>query len=334
MARRKTAKRPKILSWAEGPHDSNSLPRVNLLFTQDLLRVVFLVRQGPLGVERSVGLIKALASRCLMTSGMDSEFWKSWSYAVRCAARSLICASLQRHQRSPPFGSQVIAQALGHGMIKFPTERSVSGKLLFWDHLSDQGSCILCRDDEHDELTVHRAGLPVLAPPDAIPTPEAHDDHPEMGSDSSSRKIDDVHPQVGINNSRLRTDESEKGLSKFDRPLGVDSHEPIEIDFADLNAFEGECDHPFSFFYLSSEDCRVHNADDVDADVPLDPAEPRKQATTHINVTSEEVARTTGAQREQWLEAGRKEISNLTSKRSDEHKGGALEPSIHPKRTG
>ena len=46
--------------------------------------------------ERAVGLIKALASRCLMTSGMDSEFW---IYAVRYAALSLICASLQRHQR-------------------------------------------------------------------------------------------------------------------------------------------------------------------------------------------------------------------------------------------
>ena len=54
-----------------------------------------------------------------------------------------------------------------------------------------------------------------------------------------------------------------------------------------MSTFEGECDHPFSFFYLSSEDCRAHNADDVDADLPLDPAEPRKQATTHINVTSD-----------------------------------------------
>ena len=177
--------------------------------------------------ERAVGLIKALASRCLVTSGMDSEFW---SYAVRYAAQSLICASLQRHQRSPPFGSQVIAQALGHGMIKFPTERSVSGRLLFWDHLSDQGSCILCRDDEHDEWTVYRAGLPVLAPPDTIPTPDAHDDHPGKGSESSLQKIDDAHPGRGIDNSRLRTDEPGKGLSKFDRPLGADSDTPIEVD--------------------------------------------------------------------------------------------------------
>ena len=141
---------------------------------------------------------------------------------------------------------------------------------------------------------------------------------------------------MDIDNSKLRTDEPGKGLSKFDRPLGADSEAPIEleddaieVDFADMSTFEGECDHPFSFFYLSSEDCRVHQADDVDADLPLEPAEPRKQATTHINVTSDEVARTTGAQREQWLEAGRKEISNLTSKRSDEHKVGALEP-INP----
>ena len=87
----------------------------------------------------------------------------------------------------------------------------MSGRLLFWDHLSDQGSCILCRDDEHDELTaVYRAGLPVLAPPDIIPTPEAHDDHPGTGADSSSRKVDDAHPRVGIDNSRLRTDEPER----------------------------------------------------------------------------------------------------------------------------
>ena len=143
--------------------------------------------------------------------------------------------------------------------------------------------------------------------------------------------------QQDTHNLRLRADEPGKGLSKFDRPLGADSDTPIEVDddaievdLADLATFEGECDHPFSFFYLSSEDCReVHNADDIDAEIPFDPTEPRKQATTHINVTSEEVARTTGEQREQWLEAGRKEINNLTSKRSEVHKVGALEP-INP----
>ena len=73
---------------------------------------------------------------------------------------------------------------------------------------------------------------------------------------------------------------------------------------------------PISFFYLSSEDCReARSIDDQDADLQLDPAEPRKQATTHINVTSEEVSRSAGEQREKRLEAGKKEISNLTTKR-------------------
>ena len=73
------------------------------------------------------------------------------------------------------------------------------------------------------------------------------DDHPGTGSDSSSRQTDDAHPRVGIDNSRLGADEPGTGLSKFDRPLGVDLHEPIEVDElievddADLNAFEGEC---------------------------------------------------------------------------------------------
>ena len=114
----------------------------------------------------------------------------------------------------------------------------------------------------------------------------------------------------------------------------IDAHEPFEIDHVNLDAFEGERDdHPFSFFYLSSEDCReAHNIDSPDAELTLYPAEPRKQATTHINVTSEEVSRSTGEQREQWLEAGRQEISNLTSKRSNDHKIGALEPINPPER--
>ena len=120
-------------------------------------------------------------------------------------------------------------------------------------------------------------------------------------------------------------------MSKFDRPLGADSDTPIEVD--QVNTFEGECDHPFSFFYLSSEDCReAHNIDSPDAELTLDPAEPRKQATTHINVTSKEVSRSTGEQREQWLEAGKKEISSWTSKRSNDQKIGALEPINPPER--
>ena len=39
----------------------------------------------------------------------------------------------------------------------------------------------------------------------------------------------------------------------------------------------------------------------------MDAAEgPRKQATMHINVTSEDVAKSTGENRQKWLEARRK----------------------------
>ena len=71
----------------------------------------------------------------------------------------------------------------------------MSGRLLFWDHLSDQGSFVLCPpDDEINEMTVYKAGLPVLAPPDTIPTPESR---AATLDDSSSRNIDDMLPEKG-----------------------------------------------------------------------------------------------------------------------------------------
>ena len=95
---------------------------------------------------------------------------------------------LYNDSRDPPFGSQVIAQALGHGNIKYPTERSVIGRLMLWDHLSDQGSFILCPPDaEMDEEIVQEGrSSRFLAPPDTIPTPEPHDASLE---DSSSQKL-------------------------------------------------------------------------------------------------------------------------------------------------
>ena len=110
-------------------------------------------------------------------------------------------------------------------------------RLLFWDHLSDQGSFILCPPDaELDGMTVYKAGLPVLAPPDTAPTPEPHNASLDA---SSSRKMGDALPERDIDNSELRTDEPVKGMSKFDRPLTVDSAECLEVDHVDLNAFEG-----------------------------------------------------------------------------------------------
>ena len=70
--------------------------------------------------ERTVGLIKAISARCLSSSGLGGEYWP---YAARYAAQSLICAALQKAQRSPPFGSQVIAQVLGHANIEVPSQQ-------------------------------------------------------------------------------------------------------------------------------------------------------------------------------------------------------------------
>ena len=96
------------------------------------------------------------------------------------SAQSLLCAALQKAQRSPPFGSQVVAQALGHDKIKYPGQRSISGRLLFWDHLADQGSYILCPSEgEHDDPLVYKAGLLVLSPldaPDSMLDAKAKDD--------------------------------------------------------------------------------------------------------------------------------------------------------------
>ena len=58
--------------------------------------------------ERTFGLIKSLAARCLCAAKLDGT---CWSYAVRYAAQSLRCNALQK---SLPFGASVVAQVLGH----------------------------------------------------------------------------------------------------------------------------------------------------------------------------------------------------------------------------
>ena len=106
----------------------------------------------PQAMVRPQGLrdrFNALSSRRLVSSGLGNEYW---SYAARYVVQSLIRTALQRHQRSPLFGSLVIAKALGRGNIKNPTERSVTGKFMFWDRLPDQGSLIFCPRLEWIEL--------------------------------------------------------------------------------------------------------------------------------------------------------------------------------------
>ena len=91
--------------------------------------------------ERAVVLIKSLAARALATANLDSSYW---SYSARHASQSLLCHALQLRQRSLPFGSIVVAQVLGHRDVKFPDRRSITGRLLCWNHLEDQISYSLC----------------------------------------------------------------------------------------------------------------------------------------------------------------------------------------------
>ena len=73
----------------------------------------------------------------------------------------------------------MVTQVLGHREVKFPTPRSMTGRvwdhlgdprsmtgrLLFWDHLGDQISHILCPSKkDFDEPTINRGDLPVKLP--------------------------------------------------------------------------------------------------------------------------------------------------------------------------
>ena len=94
---------------------------------------------------------------------------------MRYASQCLLCHALQLRQRTLPFGSTVVAQVLGHRDIKFPDRRSITGRLLYYNHLEHRISYILCPPEGPDlDSFVHRAGLPVKLPPginiDELPT--------------------------------------------------------------------------------------------------------------------------------------------------------------------
>ena len=100
--------------------------------------------------ERAVGLVKPLASRCLCATKLEGTYW---SLAVRYAAQSLLRNALQLRQKSLPFGTSVVAQVLGHKDVRFPQPRSLTGRLLVWDHLHDSTSYILCPPEDDTSAT-------------------------------------------------------------------------------------------------------------------------------------------------------------------------------------
>ena len=99
-----------------------------------------------------------------------------------------------------------------------------------------------------------------------------------------------IPPDV-VNKSDDKEGEHPKG--SFDKPMGG-----IDLDIKDLDEDDDD-------FLLSAE-------------VPVD--DKHKQATTHINFTSDQVLKSTGETREEWLNAGQNEIDNLTVSRTEGQK--------------
>ena len=194
--------------------------------------------------------------------------------------------------------------------MKYPEQRSISGRLLYWDHLQDQLSYLLCQPEEDgQESTVQRAALPVLAPPES-PEPKATFGTPLKNKDPG-------HP-VDLDMDDMVVPDEKPEDDDDDDDDDVDEH--IELD-----ELEGT---PFTYFYLSAGDSpQALNAEEEDDDDVIlmeeasppvnltkdkDEEEGRRQATTHISVSPDVVLASTGEEREKWLAAGRKEIDNLT----------------------
>ena len=129
-----------------------------------------------------------------------------------------------KEQKSPSFGSQVIAQVLGHRKVKYPEQRSITGRLLYWDHLQAQ-----------------RAALPVLAPPE---TPE-----PKATFGTPPKNKDPGHPvDLDMDDMVVPEEKPEKEEEEID--------EAIELD-----ELEGT---PFNYFNLSADDsAQVLNAEEM-----------------------------------------------------------------------
>eukprot|EP00971_Amphidinium_carterae_P041801 821537-Amphidinium_carterae.1 len=108
-------------------------------------------------------MVKTLVLRSLTHSKLPREFW---SFAALYAAQSLLCKALQRKQRSPPFGSTVIARRLKPA-TRLGAKRGIEGRLLFWDHLFSSQSFILTSNPaETGNHYIDTAGYPIPSPPD------------------------------------------------------------------------------------------------------------------------------------------------------------------------
>ena len=282
--------------------------------------------------ERSVGLIKSLASRALASAELDSSYW---SYAVRYASQSLLCHALQKKQRSLPFGATVVAQVLGHRDVKFPAFRSITGRLLYFDHLNDQVSYILCPpgDDSIDPL-VHRAGLPAklppavnideLAGPDPLPSSfdrPLQDKHLEDKLSKDPLDLDplpsgSIQPTLCNDTHNDESDDLAKDQERSDRhedtTIDDSDDDDVILEFSLSEVYSSlPVDCPFTFLYLSSQDLtRDELIDDTLEDSSLPNAPTTRQGTSRVPFTAEEVLRSNGQERLGWI--GPERLNSIT----------------------
>ena len=210
----------------------------------------------------------------------------------------------QKTQRSLPFGTTIAAQVLGHRDMKFPESRPLTRRLLYWDHLCDQVSYILCPPDTPDgDAMVDTAGRPLnlplgmnlddMAPQEPLPPILKKKFDKPLAENYCSR---DVPSRIASIDLDVEDDADEATLYS-----SLSAHDALAHDF------------PFSLLDLSSEDSiRDDNLDDLEQLNSL-PDGSRKQGVSHIPVTAEEVLQTDGEERFKWMCAGRKELDSLTA---------------------
>ena len=182
----------------------------------------------------------------------------------------------------------MVAQELDHKKIKFPDSRTVTGRLLFWDHMQDQVSYILVPPgDDNIDFLVYRAGIPARLPP-AIKIDELNgaDPLPPLPSQPSAfdRSLHDKVAEAEMSRNPLDLDllsvdqplhhhDSNDDWSKDSSTHPTLSHDNrrdkddinndnlddqdddviVEYSLADAHSsLPADC--PFTFLYLSSED--------------------------------------------------------------------------------
>ena len=191
----------------------------------------------------------------------------------------------------------VAAQLLGHKDVKFPKSRSLTGRLLYWDHLRDQVSYILCPPDTLDgDAVVYRAGLPVRLPPGMnIDDIAPQEPSPPIIKKKFDRPLaDHDHSQDEPPRTKpVDLDEDDvKDEPPRTEPIDLDEDDPLVADVAlysslsEPDALPADC--PFTFLTLSSEDSiKDDHLDDLEQLNSL-PDGSRRQGTTHIPVFAEQ----------------------------------------------